>query len=79
LKGKVTVTPDGGAPVEIKAGDYVTFPAGMKCTWEVRPIRYNLLSLTISGFKSFNQLVISLRMPCCRQVHEYVEKHYNFG
>ena len=36
LEGEVIVTPDGGgAPVEIKAGDYCTFPKGMSCTWEV--------------------------------------------
>ncbi|KAK3283739.1 hypothetical protein CYMTET_8578 [Cymbomonas tetramitiformis] len=35
LEGDVIVTPDGGEPVAIKAGDLVTFPAGMSCTWEV--------------------------------------------
>lgn len=36
LKGKVTVTPtDGRQPVTIGKGDYVTFPAGMSCTWDV--------------------------------------------
>jgi uncharacterized cupin superfamily protein len=36
LEGEVIVTPDGGgAPVEIKAGDYCTFPKGMSCTWDV--------------------------------------------
>mmetsp|Transcript_31402 Transcript_31402/g.57916 ORF Transcript_31402/g.57916 Transcript_31402/m.57916 type:complete len:95 (-) Transcript_31402:124-408(-) len=35
LEGKVTVIPDYGEPVEIEAGDYVTFPAGMSCTWDV--------------------------------------------
>lgn len=40
LAGRVTVTPDGGEPVTIGAGDLVTFPAGMSCTWEVtEPIR----------------------------------------
>ena len=40
LEGKVTVTPDGGEPVEIEEGDLVTFPAGMSCRWEVRsPVR----------------------------------------
>eukprot|EP00638_Chattonella_subsalsa_P007217 CAMPEP_0117754076 /NCGR_PEP_ID=MMETSP0947-20121206/12615_1 /TAXON_ID=44440 /ORGANISM="Chattonella subsalsa, Strain CCMP2191" /LENGTH=53 /DNA_ID=CAMNT_0005573099 /DNA_START=202 /DNA_END=361 /DNA_ORIENTATION=+ len=33
LEGQVTVTPDGGEPIEIKAGDFVTFPAGMSCVW----------------------------------------------
>ncbi len=40
LEGRVIVTPDGGEPVEIRAGDLVTFPAGMSCTWEIlEPIR----------------------------------------
>lgn len=40
LEGKVVVTPDGGAPVEVGAGDLVTFPRGMRCTWKVtRPVR----------------------------------------
>ena len=40
LEGRVIVTPDGGEPVEIKAGDLVPFPAGMSCTWEIlEPIR----------------------------------------
>jgi len=40
LKGEVTVTPDGGEPVTIRAGDLVRFPAGMSCTWDItKPIR----------------------------------------
>ncbi len=40
LEGEVTVTPDGGEPVSFGAGDLVTFPAGMSCTWEVKkPLR----------------------------------------
>ncbi len=40
LAGRVIVTPAGGAPVEIAAGDLVTFPAGMACTWKiVEPLR----------------------------------------
>jgi hypothetical protein len=40
LEGEVVVTPDGGAPVEIGAGDLVTFPRGMSCTWKViSPVR----------------------------------------
>ncbi len=40
LKGRVTVTTSGGKEVEIKAGDFVTFPKGLSCTWEVKePIR----------------------------------------
>jgi uncharacterized cupin superfamily protein len=36
LKGKVTVTPtDGRKAVTFGAGDFVTFPAGMSCTWDV--------------------------------------------
>eukprot|EP00197_Chlamydomonas_leiostraca_P012100 CAMPEP_0202865298 /NCGR_PEP_ID=MMETSP1391-20130828/5604_1 /ASSEMBLY_ACC=CAM_ASM_000867 /TAXON_ID=1034604 /ORGANISM="Chlamydomonas leiostraca, Strain SAG 11-49" /LENGTH=121 /DNA_ID=CAMNT_0049545121 /DNA_START=18 /DNA_END=383 /DNA_ORIENTATION=+ len=36
LEGEVTVTPNGGEPVEIRAGDLCVFPAGMSCTWDVR-------------------------------------------
>jgi uncharacterized protein len=36
LAGKVTVTPsDGRKPASFGKGDFVTFPAGMSCTWEV--------------------------------------------
>jgi len=35
LEGNVVVTPDGGDPVEIQAGDLVTFPSGMSCTWKI--------------------------------------------
>jgi uncharacterized cupin superfamily protein len=36
LKGDVVVTPEGGEPVEVGAGDLVTFPQGMACTWKIR-------------------------------------------
>jgi uncharacterized cupin superfamily protein len=36
LEGEVTVTPNGGEPVSVTAGDLVTFPAGMSCTWHVK-------------------------------------------
>lgn len=35
LKGHVTVTPENGEAVEIKAGDLVTFPKGMACHWHI--------------------------------------------
>jgi len=34
LAGKVKVTSSGGQ-VEFGAGDLVTFPSGLKCTWHV--------------------------------------------
>ena len=34
------VTPDGGEPITVRAGDLVTFPEGMSCVWKVvRPVR----------------------------------------
>jgi len=40
LQGEVVVTPEQGAPVHIRAGDLVRFPAGMSCTWDIRqPVR----------------------------------------
>ncbi len=35
LEGDVVVTPDGGEPVKMGKGDFVTFPAGMSCTWKI--------------------------------------------
>ncbi len=40
LEGEVVVTPEGGEPVSMGAGDLVTFPAGLTCTWDIRkPVR----------------------------------------
>jgi uncharacterized cupin superfamily protein len=41
LEGEVIVTPDGGGePVHIRAGDLVTFPAGLSCSWQIlSPVR----------------------------------------
>ena len=36
LEGDVVVTPEGGEPVEMGRGDFVTFPQGMSCTWKIR-------------------------------------------
>lgn len=39
LEGEVVVTTDK-EKVTIKAGDYVTFPAGLSCRWKIlKPIR----------------------------------------
>mmetsp|Transcript_6168 Transcript_6168/g.12691 ORF Transcript_6168/g.12691 Transcript_6168/m.12691 type:complete len:141 (-) Transcript_6168:48-470(-) len=36
LQGQVTVTPtDGRQPATFGKGDFVTFPAGMSCQWDV--------------------------------------------
>lgn len=40
LAGEVTVTPAGGEPVTMGAGDLVTFPNGMSCRWQItHPVR----------------------------------------
>jgi uncharacterized cupin superfamily protein len=40
LEGEVIVTPEGGESVRMGKGDLVTFPVGMRCTWEVLgPVR----------------------------------------
>lgn len=40
LEGRVTVeTPDGGR-VTFGAGDFVTFPSGLRCVWDIsEPVR----------------------------------------
>ena len=35
LEGQCVITPENGAPVNFGKGDLVTFPAGLKCRWEV--------------------------------------------
>jgi hypothetical protein len=35
VKGLVIVTTAGGERVELKAGDLVVFPRGLKCRWKV--------------------------------------------
>jgi uncharacterized cupin superfamily protein len=36
LEGECVITPEGGQPVSFGKGDLVTFPAGMKASWEVK-------------------------------------------
>ena len=37
LDGEVTITPnDGSAAISFQAGDLVTFPAGLSCTWNIK-------------------------------------------
>ena len=44
LEGKVTVTPNDGEAVTFGKGDFVTFPAGMSCTWDVHePIQKHFM------------------------------------
>ena len=35
LSGRMTVTPDGGEPGEVKAGDIAVFPVGWKGTRDI--------------------------------------------
>ena len=35
LSGRMTVTPDGGEPLEVKAGDVAVFPLGWSGTWVI--------------------------------------------
>ncbi|MEJ5362977.1 MAG: cupin domain-containing protein [Spirochaetota bacterium] len=40
IEGEVEVTTNDGQKIEFKAGDFVTFPKGVQCTWTVKkPIR----------------------------------------
>ncbi len=36
LEGEVTVSPEGGTAVDLRAGDVVTFPRGLRCTWRIK-------------------------------------------
>ncbi len=35
VRGRATVTPEGGSPIELHAGDTAFFPAGRRVLWEV--------------------------------------------
>jgi uncharacterized cupin superfamily protein len=35
LSGRMTVTPDGGEPADVGAGDIAVFPTGWKGTWDI--------------------------------------------
>ena len=35
LRGRFTVTPDGGESQHFQRGDLITFPQGMQCTWQI--------------------------------------------
>ncbi len=40
IEGDVEVTTHDGQKIEFKTGDFVTFPKGVQCTWNVKkPIR----------------------------------------
>jgi hypothetical protein len=40
LAGEVVVTPEGGDPITLRKGDLVVFPAGLRCTWDIKaPVR----------------------------------------
>ena len=36
LKGKVTVTAKDGKAVNFGAGDFVVFPKGLSCVWDIK-------------------------------------------
>ncbi|MGD2118078.1 MAG: cupin domain-containing protein [Chromatiales bacterium] len=35
VRGEFSVTPEGGQAQHFKRGDLITFPAGMKCVWQI--------------------------------------------
>ena len=59
LEGECVITPIGGAPVTFGKGDLVTFPAGLKASWEViKPLHKhyqldgNIISQTFKRIKA---------------------------
>jgi uncharacterized cupin superfamily protein len=36
ISGKATVTPQGGKAVSFAAGDFVTMPKGLRCSWTIK-------------------------------------------
>ena len=59
LEGECVITPIGGAPVTFGKGDLVTFPAGLKASWQViKPLHKhyqldgNIISQTFKRIKA---------------------------
>jgi uncharacterized cupin superfamily protein len=36
LRGRFSVTPEGGDRIDFGRGDLIRFPAGLSCTWEIQ-------------------------------------------
>ena len=51
LEGRCVITPEGGKPIELKAGDVFVIEPGFKGTWEVieRIRKYYVFSLQPAG------------------------------
>jgi uncharacterized protein len=63
LEGECVITPNGGEPVTFGKGDLVTFPAGMRCQWEViKPLHkhYHLDGSKLA--QVFNRIKIALKL-----------------
>jgi uncharacterized protein len=53
VQGRVTVTPEGGEPMELGAGDVVFFPEGSRTRWEVHETVRKAFHLHASGGLGF--------------------------
>lgn len=63
LAGECVITPEGGAPVSFGKGDLVTFPAGMRCSWEVKQALHKHYKLDGSKLaQAFRRLKIALKL-----------------
>ena len=38
ISGSMEITPEGGSPIPVSAGDFVTFPQGFRCFWFVKEV-----------------------------------------
>ncbi|MCB5186871.1 cupin domain-containing protein [Methylobacillus caricis] len=50
LEGECVITPEGGSPVKFGKGDLVTFPSGIKASWEVKQPLHKHYKLEGSAF-----------------------------
>ncbi len=63
LEGECIITPEGGSPVTFGKGDLVTFPAGIKASWQVKqPLHkhYKLDGNIVS--QSFRRIKAALKL-----------------
>jgi uncharacterized cupin superfamily protein len=63
LEGECVITPENGVPVSFAKGDLVTFPAGMRCSWEVKQPLHKHYHLDGSKIgQAFRRLKLALKL-----------------
>lgn len=80
-QGEVTVTPDSGEPVKIKAGDMATFPKGDMATFpNISTFAHTEVHVALLEILTSPPTPTPPQkgMSCTWDVTKAINKHYNF-